>query len=184
MTFSFKDVLAHVEQTLIDSIKELKRNKQAIRPETALYLFGLSLSSFFEDSVSDINISDRQVQSRLLDSFKLGWGDGITDTKQSIPQPQQQQAPTMTTPEPPIEADPMSPADNPNRLGKLPMPNTPEPLGGEPPTPEEEAPETLDKEDLTTPQKESWQTKETFRFSELKKSGFLNDNLQGVKLVI
>lgn len=181
MIFSFKDVLSHIEQTLINSIKELKKNKRAIKPETALYLFGLALSSFFEDNVSDVNIEDKQVQARLLDSFRLGWKDGITGQIQS-----QQQIPTEQTvpPEQPgvqvLGGAPVSP----DRLGNLPLPggNVPPPsqtLGGEPPdmeNPDEEPPTPIKKPGVTTPEK--------LDFRVLKR-GFINEGkFTGVNLKI
>jgi len=159
MTFSFKDILSHIEQTLITSIKELKKSKKAIRPETALYLFGLSLSSFFEDNVPDINFSDKGVQARLIESFRLGWKDGITGDMQS-----QQQIPSDTGA--PIQQPPAGQQGvqvpggapvGPDQLGNLPMPNTaggvPPAPGGAPPNPdnpEEEPPNPLNKTGLTS----------------------------------
>jgi hypothetical protein len=193
MAFSFKDILSHVEKTLIDSIKELKKNKSSIRPETALYLFGLSLSSFFEDAVSDVNLGDKQVQARLLDSFRLGWKDGIADAGKNLPAQQGQQA-TMDTPvetQAPAQAGgtsvPGGAPAGPDMLGNLPMPGTPggtvappAQQGGEAPdpnNPEEEPPTQLEK-----PEKKP--TTERFSFSTLKKDFLREDKFKGVPLNI
>lgn len=185
MAFSFKDVLSHVEEVLIDSIKELKKNKKAIKPETALYLFGMALSSFFENSVSTVNIGDKNTQSRLLDSFRLGWKDGISKGTENAPTPagQAPEAPTETPPE--QAGAPEEGLPGPERLGKLPVPPSqagqtlPSQTGGELPNtenPEEEPPETLKKPEKNPEQKEK------FNFNDIR-TRFINEGkFSGISL--
>jgi len=180
MIFSFKDILSHIEQTLINSIKELKKNKKAIRPETSLYLFGLAISSFFEDSVADININDKRIQARFLDSFRLGFKDGITGNMQS-----QQQVPTDVPqqggmpPEQPGVPVPGGAPVGPDQLGTLPMPTG----GGVPPAPQGGEPQNLENPEQEPPQPLKKPT-EKFDFKTIKQ-GFLEGNkFKGVNLKI
>jgi len=181
MAFSFKDVLSHIEQTLIDSIKELKKNKKSIQPETAFYLFGLSFSSFIEDNISTISMRDTKVQARLLDSFRLGWKDAIIDSKKNMPDPQAQAQTPMETPvenqQAPGQGNMQIPGGapaGPDQLGNLPMPAgasnpvPPSTQGGTLPNeqnPEEETPDNI---------KKPGQTTEKLDFRAIRQ-GFLNE---------
>ena len=155
MGFNFKDLMDHIEQSLVDSIKELKKTKKPISSQTAVYLFGLSLSSFFEDKVSNINIKDKNTQNELLEAFRLGWKDGIAGEEMknppagnTPPAPPAEQAPPANQGGGTIQPPGGAPA-GPDQLGPLPMPNTPPAAGGIPPNPnnpEEQPPEELDKQ--------------------------------------
>lgn len=181
VTFTFKSMLDYIEQSLIDSIRELKKSKKIIKTETSLYIFGLALSSFLEDNVTDMDISDKSVQNRLLDALKLGWTDGITKEEKQATSPKE------TAPQQPVETPPEqqtmlggAPAGQDN-LGTLPMPpsgNAPNNLtGGQPPNPNnpnEEPPETLEKSEKK-PEDKFLNKTEKFDFRDIKQR-FLNES--------